>query len=603
MMNLKHNAFNTMSLFYVVLFLSFFSIQAQELDDEFLASLPENIKDDIISNLEEDDIVIKQSKNYQSFDSSIPKEVEEESVKKLKRFGDEYFNNMPSTFMPINDPAASSDYVLDVDDVLFIQLIGDRSDEYEYRIDRGGNISIPDVGFLNLAGLSLESARRRINQKLKEYFVETEAIISLKEVRDISILVTGYVEKPGFYILSGYSSIFHAIISAGGISHNGSFRDIKLKRKGKTIKDFDLYDAFVFGDTSSSISLRSGDSIVVASSNNFVPLTGAFNNEAIYEFSSSDTVADLINYAGGLSNNANEKNEFSLVRSENGLYTEIIENVSNAKEIKPQKKDKLFVKFAEYKSDPLFLSQSEDFISEPVIVTGAVKFPGEYYINQNDNMLSLIAKFGGFKDDAYIFGAALFNQNAKDLEKEFNSRLYNDAIKSLANIGSLSRTDNIISITTLLDEFKNIEPQGRIVTEFSQEKLRSNPNLNYKLSPGDRIHVPFNKKIVYIFGEILNPGTLVFNENLKLDEYINKSGGFNEYADKSSIIIIHPNGESERMRLKYFTNNKSKIYPGSVIYVPRDLKQIDGIELGSVMAPIVSSLAISLASLNSISNN
>ena len=228
MMNLKHNALNTMSLFYVVLFLSFFSIQAQELDDEFLASLPENIKDDIISNLEEDDIVIKQSKNYQSFDSSIPKEVEEESVKKLKRFGDEYFNNMPSTFMPINDPAASSDYVLDVDDVLFIQLIGDRSDEYEYRIDRGGNISIPDVGFLNLAGLSLESARRRINQKLKEYFVETEAIISLKEVRDISILVTGYVEKPGFYILSGYSSIFHAIISAGGISHNGSYLVIML---------------------------------------------------------------------------------------------------------------------------------------------------------------------------------------------------------------------------------------------------------------------------------------------------------------------------------------------------------------------------------------
>ena len=197
-------------------------------------------------------------------------------------------------------------------------------------------------------------------------------------------------------------------------------------------------------------------------------------------------------------------------------------------------------------------------------------------------MLSLISKFGGYKDNAYVFGAALFNQDAKDLEKEFNSRLYNDAIKSLANIGSLSRADNIISITSLLDEFKNIQPQGRIVTEFSQQKLISEPNLNYKLSPGDRVHVPFKKQVVYIFGEILNPGTLVFNEDQMLEDYIAKSGGLNEYADKSSIIIVHPNGESERMRLKYFTNNKSNIYPGSVIYVPRDLKQIDGIELGSL---------------------
>ena len=78
----------------------------------------------------------------------------------------------------------------------------------------------------------------------------------------------------------------------------------------------------------------------------------------------------------------------------------------------------------------------------------------------------------------------------------------------------------------------------------------------------------------------------------------------NEYADNSSIIIVHPNGESERIRLRKFAkNSNTSLYAGSVIYVPRDLKQIDGIELGSVLAPIMSGLAISLASLNSISNN
>ena len=102
---------------------------------------------------------------------------------------------------------------------------------------------------------------------------------------------------------------------------------------------------------------------------------------------------------------------------------------------------------------------------------------------------------------------------------------------------------------------------------------------------------------------LLNSGTQVFDDNLKIEDYIKKSGGLNEYADKASIIIVHPNGESERIQLRLFASMKYSIHPGSVIYVPRDLKQIDGLELGSVMAPIISSLAISLASLNSISNN
>ncbi len=609
-MNLRRNQVNNRNKILPMVCLLLFqlpflntSIYAQELDEEFLNSLPETVRSDILSNIENSKNDISQTKEYDSFSSMVSKDVDELSIDSLKRYGDEFFQNMPSTFMPINDPSAGTDYILDTDDVLFVQLIGDRSDEYDYKIDRSGNISIPDIGFVKLAGLSLESANKLINEMLREYFIETEAVISLKEVRDISVLVTGYVEKPGFYVLSGYSSIFHALISAGGVSENGSFRQISIKRNGEIIKTFDLYNAFINGDTSSGISLRSGDAVVVPSSNKFVPLVGAFNREGIYEFIDTDSVEDLISYAGGPSNDVNDLLEFSLVRKENGVFNEITEEISNANNFKPKRNDRLFIKYKDYKSDSLFLSEEEDFISNPIVVSGAVRYPGEYFINQNETILSLIKKFGGFKEDAYVFGAALFNDDAKELEKQFNSRLYNDAIKSLANIGSISRTDNIISITSLLDEFKNIEPQGRIVTQFSEELLRLNADLNYKLSPGDRIHVPYKRKVVYIFGEILNPGTLVFNEDIKLEDYIRKSGGFNEYADKSSIIIVHPNGESEKVALKLFTNNKSNLYAGSVIYVPRDLKQIDGIELGSVMAPIISSLAISLASLNSISNN
>ena len=572
----------------------------QQIDDDFLNSLPAELREQIDSGSNTSGET--DTKNYESFSSAVEKDLSDNDSE-LSVFGESFFSSYSSTFMPINDPAASSNYILDVDDLVSIQYLGDSQDSFEIRIDRAGNVVLPEIGILKIAGLSVSQANTQLNQSLNRVLINTSAVLTLKEIRDINVLVTGFVENPGIYVLSGYSNILYVLNSAGGISANGSYRNIMVKRKGKIVHELDLYDIFVGGDTLSNISLRSGDSVVVEASNNFIPLMGAVNREAIYEFKDGESVDDIISFAGGISLDVNQDNKFLLIRQDGDVIKFIEENLNIGSNINLLRNDRIFIKFNDYKKDSMFLSEKEDFINNPVVVTGAVKFPGEYYIDQNQTLSELILEFGGFRDDAYIFGAALFNEDAANLEKEFNSRLYNDAIKSVANVGSVARTDNLGSLSSLLSEFNEIEPKGRIVTEFSIDKLRADEELNYILSPGDKIHVPYYKKIVYVFGEVLNPGTQVFVSDMKVEDYIKKSGGFNDYADKSSVIIVHPNGESEKVALKLFTNNKSNLYAGSVIYVPRDLKQIDGIELGSVMAPIISSLAISLASLNSISNN
>ena len=572
----------------------------QQIDDDFLNSLPAELREQIDSGSNTSGET--DTKNYESFSSAVEKDLSDNDSE-LSVFGESFFSSYSSTFMPINDPAASSNYILDVDDLVSIQYLGDSQDSFEIRIDRAGNVVLPEIGILKIAGLSVSQANTQLNQSLNRVLINTSAVLTLKEIRDINVLVTGFVENPGIYVLSGYSNILYVLNSAGGISANGSYRNIMVKRKGKIVHELDLYDIFVGGDTLSNISLRSGDSVVVEASNNFIPLMGAVNREAIYEFKDGESVDDIISFAGGISLDVNQDNKFLLIRQDGDVIKFIEENLNIGSNTYLFRNDRLFIKFNDYKKDSMFLSEKEDFINNPVVVTGAVKFPGEYYIDQNQTLSELILEFGGFRDDAYIFGAALFNEDAANLEKEFNSRLYNDAIKSVANVGSVARTDNLGSLSSLLSEFNEIEPKGRIVTEFSIDKLRADEELNYILSPGDKIHVPYYKKIVYVFGEVLNPGTQVFVSDMKVEDYIKKSGGFNDYADKSSVIIVHPNGESEKVALKLFTNNKSNLYAGSVIYVPRDLKQIDGIELGSVMAPIISSLAISLASLNSISNN
>ncbi len=580
-------------------------ISTQELDEDFLNSLPVDIKNEIL-NSNDEQTSTSNDKSYDSFKTSLPSEnqdINQDINRELKVFGRDYFNSFASTFMPINDPSASSDYILDVDDKIFIQYFGDNTNSFETKINRSGEIILSDIGALKLAGLRISDANNLVNMSVNQSLVNTKAYVTLTEVRDINILLSGYVENPGFYVLSGYSNVFHALTSAGGILKNGSMRNIQIKRNGEIIKEIDLYDSFIDGDTSSIISLRSGDAVLVSPTNNYVPVMGAVNREAIYEFKNGETVADIVSFAGGSSSDINNNENFVLVRESDGFSETIGKLDDNSKEMKVMENDKLFLKFKNYVAEDEFLSSEESFIDIPITVSGAVKFPGSYIIKQNQTLLELIEDFGGYRNDAYVFGAALYNEEAKKIEKEYNLRLYNDAIKSLANISSLSRVDSPSSITSLLEEFKNINSLGRIVTEFDEKKIKGDPTLNYKLSPGDEIFVPYLKNIVYVFGEVLNPGTLVFKQDLKIMDYIEKSGGLNDFADKSSIIIVQPNGESNKIQLRNFSGFKSDIYPGSVIYVPRNLKQIDGIELGSIIAPIVSSLAISLASINSISNN
>ena len=414
-----------------------------------MKSLPEEVREQFLS--ETDTFNTTDSKNYESFSSAVEKDLEDDDFG-LSIFGESFFSSYSSTFMPINDPAASSNYILDVDDLVSIQYLGDSNDNFEIRIDRAGNAVLPEIGILKLAGLSVSQANLQLNQSLNRVLINTSAVLTLKEIRDINILVTGFVVNPGMYVLSGYSNILYVLNSAGGVSKNGSYRNIVVKRKGKVVHQLDLYDIFVRGDTLSNISLRSGDSVVVEASNNFVPLMGAVNRQAIYEFKDGESVEDIIDFAGGISSDSNEQNRFYLIRQTNERIELIEEDFKIASRFELEINDRLFVKFKDYKKDEMFLSENEDFISKPVTVSGAVKFPGEYYIEQNQTLSELITEFGGFREDAYIFGAALFNEDAANLEKEFNSRLYNDAIKSVANVGSVARTNNLESLSSLLSE-------------------------------------------------------------------------------------------------------------------------------------------------------
>jgi polysaccharide biosynthesis/export protein len=251
------------------------------------------------------------------------------------------------------------------------------------------------------------------------------------------------------------------------------------------------------------------------------------------------------------------------------------------------------------------ISSKDSVIGGRVVISGEVNKPGAYFISSQDRLSSIIEMAGGYKESAYSMGGILTRESAKKLEKSFNEKLYNDTIKNLSS--QLVQGENIPfdAVSFVLNEFKSIEPSGRVITEFNETLLAKDVSSDLILEPGDNIVIPKRSNVIYVFGEVLRPGPQSYNSKFSALDFIKQSGGFTSSVDKSAVIVVYPNGRSKLIKFGIFSSisRNDQILPGSVIYATRDFKKLNNLKLATTLAPIVSSIAISLASLNSISND
>ena len=279
---------------------------SQELDEAYLESLPDNVRDDVLQEMTNREELDKTS--YRRPSSTISKNYctdpltdTYDCIPESNRFGSNFFDTMQSSFMPINEPNFDSSYILDFGDTLQIQLIGQKNYIEELPIKRDGSINIPEIGKVFVSGLSLEATNEMIKSKVGNTYIGIEVFVSLVNIRDIQVLITGNAYNPGIYTLNGNSNLLHALSMAGGIDESGSFRQVQLIRNNKILYSVDLYDIFIYGKSGFGQRLRSGDSILVKPSNELINLTGAVKRPATYEMLPDETFQDLFNYGNGFS--------------------------------------------------------------------------------------------------------------------------------------------------------------------------------------------------------------------------------------------------------------------------------------------------------------
>ena len=583
------------------------------LDQSFLEGLPQSIRDQVEvenkldkeeelnklfrseTSIEKNKVILDRLKaEILALDRKFSDIESLDTGETLPRFGVNFFRTLQSSFMPVNVPNLGSDYVVDIGDTFEILLTGKLEVKEELLVGRDGAISIETIGKINVAGKKLADAEKAIIQYIETAAFGVDAFVSLSKLRDVQIIMLGHVYSPGIFTLSGGSNVISAINVAGGITDSGSYRKIEHRRNGELLQTIDLYDLMVFGKFDSKTTLRSGDTILVAPSQMQIPVSGGVNFPATYEAIPGESIEDLISYA---SNFSEYYSGFSsvLVSRMTPTKSELIEvQDTNLNNFVLQPRDSIQVPSYKNEIQPV----------RTVSISGMVNRPGEYVIGLNEKLSDIIDKAGGYKENAYLYGSALFRTEALDKEKLFAQLNYSDTVNYIiSNIGKSSSSISTSVLDLLAEELRSRSYEGRVVADFNLNNLKSNPSIDIKLFDKDKIVIPEIQKVVYLFGDFRKPSNYVYDPRLSPKDYIDLAGGKKESA-YDEILIIDPDGKTHIYQSSILSFAQTvEIYPGSIIYAQRNIGKLSGLSYASAVSPILSSLAISLASLNSITND
>jgi len=221
-------------------------------------------------------------------------------VEGLKTFGYDLFENTPSTFSPVTDVPVPADYVVGPGDEFNVQLFGSLNRSHRLVVNREGAIGFPELGPINVGGLTFSAARRAIEMRIGQQMIGVQVNVSMGDMRTIRVFVLGEARQTGSYTVSGLATMTTALFAAGGVNPIGSLRDIQLQRQGQLVRRLDLYDLLIRGDTSDDSRLLPGDVIFIPPVGSTVSIYGEVKRPAIYELRGEASVADLARMAGGL---------------------------------------------------------------------------------------------------------------------------------------------------------------------------------------------------------------------------------------------------------------------------------------------------------------
>ncbi len=510
-------------------------------------------------------------------------------------YGYNFFQFSPTTFAPVDNSPVNSSYILGPGDKLEVNFYGSKERKVKTTINREGKVVLPFIGPVNFLGKTYEEAKNYLTNKVTNELIGVDVDISLSETRSIGVYLLGEAYKPGRYVMSGLSSVSNALFVSGGVSKQGSLRNIQVKRNNKVITTYDFYDFLLRGSLDSDVILQDGDVIFIPFIENSIVIGGAFKRPHRYEIVEGETIKDAIFLGGGFN---------SEVHGEPNIELSTIDSISakrNYTNVDLQDSQKVKLK----DGDVVNISSVSGLNPRTIKISGEVINPGEYSIQPGDRILDVIKRAGGYTQGAYFPGAVFLREDVAESQKIAFERAADELENTIVDIVTQDAIDvgefTLLPISNLITKLREEKPLGRMVVNLDLLALKSSPIINFILQDGDELYIPRRPSSVSIVGEVLNSASVGFNPEFSVDQYISLAGGLKDSADKNRIFVIQPDGKSLLVKKSLFASNK-EVMPGSTIVVSRDSRPFDAISLTQIVTPILADLATSAAAIAAISD-
>lgn len=433
----------------------------------------------------------------------------------LQVFGRNIFSNRNLSFAPSENIATPENYKLGPGDEVIIDIWGTNQNTIRQTISPDGFINIEGIGLVYLTGMKVKEADTYMRRQLNKIYsvdgedAQSEIKLTLGAIRTIQVNVMGEVAAPGTYFLSSLSTVYHALYRAGGFSDLGSVRNIELIRDGKKKATIDIYDFIVKGQSPDDVTLQEGDIILVPTYESLVSAYGKVKRPMIYEMKGDETVADLLEYAGGFAGNAYKVN-VNLERK-NGREFQVYTVMEDE-----------YPTFKVMDGDVVTVGTMIDRYENRLEIKGAVFRPGVYqYSDRIRTVKQLVAIADGLKGDAFT-NRAIIQRELPDYTME--------------------------------------------TVSFDLKKVLSGEEPDVELKPNDvltvsSIHDLEDVGFITVYGEVATPGSFVFAKNTTLEDIIMQAGGLLESA---STVKVDVSRRIKDTHATEATDTLSRIYTFSI---------------------------------------
>ncbi len=405
-------------------------------------------------------------------------------------FGSYLFNNKNLTFEPSKNIQTPKNYEIGIGDQIIINIWGNSQNNYQLDVNLDGQIIIPDVGPVYIAGLTFDNAKQKIKQRLTSIYADmggnnpqTFAQVNIGELRSVRVSLVGEVISPGTYTLPVTATVFNALYLSGGIDTLGSFRNIKIIRDNQQVQTVDIYKFLIDADPSDNIPLKDEDIIFIPPVEKRVEVTGEFKRNGLFEMKEGETLQQLIRFTGGFTGNSYQAQVQVYRKTQSGI--KIIDvSVDKAADILLSN------------GDSIYNGTIRDEFENRVTIDGAVYRPGEYEWNEGMSLFGLIQKAENLKKDAFLSRGMIIRENAD---------------KTTTNIP--------FDVNEIMNRKTDIllQPEDMVMIK-SHFDLREQPYIT-------------------VSGEVLNPGEFLFSDSLTLSDAIFLANGFTEGADSTFIEV------------------------------------------------------------------